>query len=113
MALNRPLPGQYNGPKEERLSDVQWAEEYPTLLSYLSERTYSDNKPRVTSTLLIFVDDGILRICINDRDNNRSAFVTAATFSEALASLESRLLEESLDWRVKSAYTSSKDKTPF
>jgi len=113
MALSRPKPGEQNGPREEPFSDLQWSEEYPTVYSYLTERMYADNKPRVTSTLLMFVEDGIFRLCINDRDNLRSAFVTAPSVAEALATLEAKLLEESLDWRRKQNYNSTQVKTPF
>jgi len=113
MALQRPLPGQYNGPREDPFSDVNWASLYPTLYSYLTERVYGDGKSRVTSTLLIFLEDGVLRICINDRDNNRSAFITGQTIDEALASIEAKLCGDTMEWRMKNQNASANARTPF
>jgi len=113
MALSRPDPSRHNGVKEEPFSDVEFCSKYPTLYAFLTDRTWDDGKPRVTSTLLIFLEHDVLRICINDRDSNRSAFITGQTIEEALTSLEARLCAETLEWRIKQAYGSAKVQTPF
>ena len=113
MALSKPLPGQYNGPKEVPFLDSAFASEFPTIFEYLTSRQWADGSPRVTSTLLVFLENGVLRICINDRENVRSAFITAPTFGEALASLEAKLCGETLEWRFKNQRTPSGATPPW
>lgn len=113
MALRRPMPGEYNGPKEEPFSDRGLESEFPTLYEYLTSRNWADGSARLTTTLLIFVDNGVLRVCVNDRDNNRSAFVTATTLAAALASIETRLCGETMEWRFKAGNAGNASRTPF
>lgn len=111
--LKRPVPGQMCGPADKPFSDRSFESEFPTLHEYLTVTSWGDRQPRTTSTLLLFVDNGALKCCINDRDNNRSAFVNDTTFAGLLALLESKLTEESLDWRTKGSGGAAGGKIPF
>lgn len=111
--LDKPLPGRMMGPQDSPFTDPEFAASYPFLHSHLSDTRYSDDSARVTSTLLVFVDSGCLRLCINDRDNGRSCFVSRSTFEEALAALEKGLREGSLDWRKKGGYNPNSQSVPF
>lgn len=111
--MRRPNPGEDRRPKEARFIDHDFEAKYPTLAEYMTCTVYDDNKYRRTATLLLFVDDGVLRLCLNDRDTNRSAFVTAGTMEEALSAMEMGLLDGSLDWRNKQNYSGGEKKTPY
>lgn len=113
MALNKPRPGEFNGPRDEPFSDHQMASKYPTLFAYLTDRNWGDGSARLTSTILIFVENGVLRVCINDRDNNRSAFVTGVTLEDALNTVETKLCGETMEWRFKQSFNGNGSKTPF
>lgn len=106
--LARPKPGELTARNDAPFSDRNFAKDYPTLHEMLTATQYGDNQPRVTSTLLIFVENGILRFCLNDRDNSRSAFFTAETFSDGLEAIDSALLSNKVDWRMK-----NRTSTPF
>lgn len=71
----------------------------PLLVEYLTSSRYEDKSPRTTSTLTVFVDAGVLKIALNDRDANASLYVTGECLSDALESLEKQLNEQKPDWR--------------
>ena len=57
------------------------------------------------STLLLFVEDGLCKLCLSDRDNDMVCFRGARTFLEALEGLERALQAGEAEWRQKRAYT--------
>lgn len=111
--MRRPMPGDRSGPADADFNDPGLKREYPTLYEYLSLTRYEKGESRVTSTLLIFVENGVLRICLNDRDNNRSVFFTGETLECALASLEAALLSDRVEWRTRNSSYNRDPKTPF
>ena len=72
------------------------------LWEMLCSTRYPDGSPRASSTLLVFVESGQVKACLNDRDQGMSAWVTASSLWGALAALESGIQGDSLDWRVPS-----------
>jgi len=106
MPLYRPKPGERSGPVEAKFNDADFSSTYPLLTEHLRDAQYGDGSPRTTSTLLVFFELGVLRLCLNDRDNNRSVFFTGETMEAGLVSLENALAENRVDWRQRGAYSS-------
>jgi len=106
--LQRPKPGEMTARNDPPFHDRLFCDSYPVLSEMLTAATYDDNNPRQTSTLLIFTENGILRGCLNDRDNNRSAFFTAETISDLFQVIDNALASNRVDWRIKNGF-----KTPF
>lgn len=73
--------------------------EMPGLWAHISESRYPDGSPRQTSTVTVFVDAGVLKVCLNDRDNGLTAWGAGATLCDALHALEVGLQGDSLSWR--------------
>lgn len=73
----------------------------PALWEYLTATRFEDGSVRVCSTLLIFVEDGLWKACLNDRENDRSAWVSAGTWKELLEALERGLASDTAHWRAK------------
>jgi len=111
--IPRPKPGERNGPIEPLFDDADFRKNYPTLAAYLTETKYQDNTPRVTATLLIFCESGVLRVCVNDRDNNRSVFFTSECIESALLAAENALSTNTAEWRIKQGYNRQSPQTPF
>jgi len=111
--LQRPKPGERPGPQEAAFDDADFTKSYPTLAAYLTQTKYVTGEHRVTSTILIFIENGVLRLCLNDRDNNRSVFFTGETVEACLISAENAILAGTADWRTKSSYRNGDQKTPF
>jgi len=106
--LMRPKPGEITARNDPPFADRQFAKDYPTLNEMLTATQYGDNQPRQTSTVLIFCENGVLRLCLNDRDNSRSAFFTAETISDVFHAVEDALAANRVDWRMKNNM-----RTPF
>lgn len=73
--------------------------EFPTLCDYLSIERFDDGAPRETLTLLVFVEDGSLKVCASDREEGLVTFLTAGSLEALFAALEAGLCEGGLDWR--------------
>lgn len=77
---------------------------YPTIWEYLTIRMYESGEERKTSTLLAFVEDGVWKACLNDRDQQRSLWVTGGSHAGALAALEALLEAGGGVWRQYTPY---------
>jgi len=95
------------------LKSSNWSEVYPTLWEWLTEEKFDDGTFRTTSSLLVFVQSGELKACINDRHYSRSAFISAATVEDLLQSLDEKLESDSLDWRVKTDARARGNSPPY
>lgn len=76
---------------------------YPYLMEFLVEAVYEDGSARELPTLLLFAEGGSWKGCLNDRDNDRNAFVASASLTGLLAVIDAKLKESSLEWRAKGA----------
>jgi len=72
---------------------------FPTLWGYLSDLRYEDGSPRQTATLMLLAEQGVVKACLNDRDNDRSVWVSGRGVEEALSVLEAALLAGRAEWR--------------
>jgi len=106
--MQRPKPGELTARNDPPFVDGPFQRMYPTLHEMLTAIQYEDNQPRTTSTLLVFCENGVLRMCLNDRDNSRSAFFTAETVEDCLQGINDALTAGRVDWRMKNNF-----KTPF
>ena len=79
------------------------AQLFPLLHEYVTAVTWADGSPRITSSLLIFFEDGIFKACINDRAAGRSGWATGKTVDQALSSLEAMLAGDRVEWRKAKA----------
>jgi len=111
--VKKPTPGERSGPAEEPFADKDFEKCYPNLTAHLRDARYEDRTSRVTSTILIFCENGVLRMCVNDRDNNRSVFFTAATVEEAFMKAEDAIATNTAEWKARQGYARREDKPPF
>lgn len=72
---------------------------YPCVWEFLVTPTYDDGSRRQLPTLMFFLHDGRLTAALNDRDNNRTAFVSGCEPNGLLDALEAGLDADSLVWR--------------
>lgn len=63
---------------------------YPFIVDFLSATVWEDGGERTPGTLTFFIEDGVWKACLNDRDGEASLYVTGATMMDCLASLEKR-----------------------
>jgi hypothetical protein len=83
-----------------RISDVKFAGAYPTLYDYLTQVQWPDNTPRQTGSVLIFVDGGMVKGMLRDREMGVCCWVASDTLSNLFAVLEAAVRDPKTDWRV-------------
>lgn len=81
--------------------DPDFAGQYPALYEYLSLSEFPEGGRRETATLMVLMEDGLYKACLNDRANDRSAWVSGDTFDRVLIRLEAILATDTAEWRKR------------
>lgn len=105
MSLQKPVPlgDGTRSPVGHSFADSAVPTLFPTLWCFLADVTWSDGSRRMTSTVNLFVEDGMVKLCLSDRDGGKTAWSTGPTLEAAATALESRLTDGTAEWRSKSA----------
>lgn len=84
-----------------KLSDEEEAFQarYVALGEYLTTDRWPNGDMRLTSTLSLFVDDGVWKVCLNDRQEELVLFATGDSMLGVLEALEATLRAGTGDWR--------------
>ena len=113
MGLQKPRPGEMIGPVAPPFRDEEFVATFPNLSEHLLTAQYDDGTVRATSTLSVFSDGMAIKMVLNDRDNNRSAFFSEPTFMGTLLAIETALKEGRVDWKMKGTRTGDPNKVPW
>lgn len=82
------------------VSGSRFAMEYPAVWEYLTADSFDDGKPRQTSTVTLFVEGGLCKVVLRDREAQQALFASGETVEGVLASLEGMLVDALADWRM-------------
>lgn len=101
MALRKPsvVKGQQAARASNPAADM--VKRWPLLWEYLSSDRWEDGTSRETSTLLLLVDDGTLKACLNDRAVDVSCWQAGDSLLSLLDGLEASLASDTVQWRVR------------
>jgi len=91
---------QGNGLESAAVED-RLAGQLPVLWSFLSATEHVDGTARETGTILVFVEGGLVKACVRDREVGEVAFVTGVGLENLLGRIEQGLDAGSLDWRAE------------
>lgn len=83
--------------------------DYPALAEYLVLEVFPDGTSRERSTLVVFVEDGLIKVCLSDRHYDRTLWASCETFEDCFASLDAALRGPGADWR-RSSWKAKKKK---
>lgn len=97
--VRKPGPGGAGGDTGGVPDDPDFAGVYPATWEYLTLAEYPEGGRRETATLMILVEDGLFKACLNDRANDRSAWVSGDSFDRVLTRLEAVLATDTAEWR--------------
>lgn len=99
--MKRPKKDEIPTPSRSAV-DNDFGREHPVLHDYLTVVFWDDDpkQPRVTSTLLVFGQDGCWKACLRDRALGRCCWCAAPSVAELLAALERELAEGKAVWRL-------------
>jgi hypothetical protein len=80
----------------------------PSLASFLCDVTWEDGSDRVPGTVLLFVQDGRIKACLNDKASSRVCFLTAQTVLDVLHAADEAVDSGHADWRPVQTTTGSR-----
>jgi len=67
----------------------------------------------VLGSITLFVDGGTLKMVLNDKDNNRSAFVECSSFAGLWDLAEMKMSKNELEWKPNRWSNGGSSKVPF
>lgn len=80
------------------------------LFEFLTLTEWEDGETRERGTLIVFVEDGMWKACLSDKDSGRTCFYSSVAFDQLLAGLDKGLRQDSLEWRKKRVEEAKKTK---
>jgi hypothetical protein len=75
------------------------AGKHPDLWEFVTRTTWDDGATRQPGSFTVFLDEGKLKGCLNDKDAGLVCFVTAAGLLELLRKLNGAVNDGASDWR--------------
>ena len=75
------------------------AQLFPALVEFLTVDVWPDGTERRTGTVLLFLDQGRIKACLADRDQDVVLFTTVDALGTALEAVEDALRDPKGDWR--------------
>lgn len=75
----------------------------PAVVEYLTAVCYPDGSNRERSTISVFIEDGVVKVCLSDRDQARTLWRSGVSVEDALMALESCVVDGTADWRRSGA----------
>lgn len=82
------------------MSDPVAVDATPRLWAYLTQSLWEDGTPRLTSSLLLFEQDGFIKVMLRDRENGLCLWVASPNLSDSFAAVELALSDPTVEWRV-------------
>jgi hypothetical protein len=80
------------------MPDEEFAAEYPTITEYLTTTSWDDGTARKPSTISLFVEQGVVKLALNDRAYERTLFVSGESLRSALVTMDAALAAASIPW---------------
>lgn len=103
-AFKRPGEGMpKDGDAPAPVADKDFAREAQTVLDYMTQPAWPDGSKREKSSMIVFSEDGVFKVCLSDKETGYVLWASASTFWGLLEALEGRLTEGSPDWRKSRA----------
>lgn len=101
MAIAKRERAEPGASRAASAEDAALAKKHPHLHEYMTSTRYEDGAARQTSSVLIFVQDGLWKAMLKDRDANETLWATGDTMAAAVASLDAMLGSGKGEWRAE------------
>lgn len=88
-----------SGKPDQAFTDPDFGLKHPTLHAFLTSVVDDAGKKRLTSTVLIFCEEGHAKAVLRERNHDLSLWVTAKSILEAFEELEEALQNRPIEWR--------------
>lgn len=101
LSRNRKPDESTTGGLPSVVQDDSFREKFPTLVDFLCLGSWEDGSRRQTGTILVFMEDGLWKCCLNDRDGDCYCFLASESFQGLLSSANDNLDRNSCEWRFR------------
>ncbi len=109
MAIAKRTGGGGGSVGTDAVKECVIGKQFSTLLSFVADTTYADGEVRTPGSITIFkAQDGGLRLCLNDKNTEESAFISGNSLTELFEDAEQGLLFQALDWRTQKKWKGKK-----
>lgn len=71
----------------------------PAVCDYLTLDAYEDGVKRTRASLMAFVETGVVKVCLNDRDQGMTLWRSGPSIEDCLVALETAIVSGAADWR--------------
>jgi len=86
--------------------DPAFKEMFPAISAYMTECFLPDGRTaRQVSSLLVFCEEGMWKMCLSDRHYGFNMWATAPTYQDCLMDLENRVINDPNGWRKAKTYS--------
>lgn len=99
------------GSSENPPIDETTSKKMPALWEWLTATKDETGEARETGTILIFAEEGLVKMCVCNRDTGHVAFISAKTLQDAFLKVDKGLAADSLDWRLSKRDKGAKGKS--
>jgi len=103
MVLEKSATRNVVGGGSTTLNDQDFEVLYPTLHLYMTQVVWPDGTVRIPSTISVFVDGGVVKVVLKDRDQGLCLWAAAPTMGDLLGVLDALLADPKAEWRVDRA----------
>jgi len=100
--MERMIPKHEKRKRRERkkVSSPHFAKKYPAFHKFCSERVVGD-QTYTTNTVTIVWEDGVYKLCLNNRPWGRSSWLSKAELPECFRTADTLLATNTVRWRTK------------
>jgi hypothetical protein len=84
---------------QDEVKPCALAKRWPCLFDFVAADWWSETEARVPGKLHVWKEEGVLKICLVDRDTPRVLFLTGRTLEELFDVANAALGDPGADWR--------------
>lgn len=81
------------------MDEQEWSSRWPLMLAYMTQDRWEDGTQRQTSSLLLFKQDGMIKVMLRDKDTGLCLWAAGGGLFAALNAVEGLLGDPKADWR--------------
>lgn len=99
MWVERGSSARSGGEAVESKGVAAMRQELPAVYEYLTLAKMPDGNERQVATLIVFIEDGRWKVCLSDRETDRTLWMSGDTLEDCLLSLDQAIQTGDANWR--------------
>jgi hypothetical protein len=108
--LRKPDPSKTSAGPVDNPDGGEFQKRWPALWEYLANGRWEDGSVRQRATLLFFLEDGLIKMCVTDRALERAMWCSSDDWDDLLDGCNRQLADDTAQWRRKAPFVPGKGK---